>query len=162
MSSLPIRAGGRPRTSTRTPHRQEDQQPPDSSYLDDVLTEALAWPGVRPADSGVSVEGARALVLGPGIEPGPPEAFMVAREFCHGHAQGDFSLHATLPREVALATERAGWAEPHFLAHTGDLPATVVMLYAPRDEAERDVVLDLVRTSYEFARASVPATATRE
>jgi hypothetical protein len=76
---------------------------------------------------------------------------MVGREFCHLHAHGDLSLHATLPLPVAAAAERAGWAEPHFLVRTGQAPATVVMLYAPRDEVERDVILGLVRASYEFA-----------
>jgi hypothetical protein len=84
---------------------------------------------------------------------GPAEAFMVGREFCHVHAQGDFSLHAALPLPLAEAAERAGWAEPHFLVHTGQAPATIVMLYAPRDDLERDVVLRLVRASYEFALA---------
>ena len=31
--------------------------------------------------------------------------------------------------------------------------ATIVMLFAPRDDLERDVVLRLVRESYEFAIA---------
>jgi hypothetical protein len=82
---------------------------------------------------------------------GPKEAFMIGREFCHVHAQGDFSLHAALPLPLAAAAERAGWAEPHFLVHAGRAPATIVMLYAPRDLSEQDVVLGLVRASYEFA-----------
>jgi phospholipase/carboxylesterase len=80
---------------------------------------------------------------------------MIGREFCHVHAQGDLSLHATLPVPLAIAAERAGWAEPHFLVHTGQAPPTVVLLYAPRDEAEGDVILSLVRASYEFAAAHV-------
>ena len=67
------------------------------------------------------------------------------------HAQGDFSLHATLPLPLAAVAERAGWAEPHFVVRTGQAPATVLMLYGPRDDLERDVVLRLVRASYEFA-----------
>ena len=51
------------------------------------------------------------------------------------------------------AAELAGWAEPHYLVHTGQAPPTVVMLYAPRDETEREVILRLVRTSYEYALA---------
>jgi phospholipase/carboxylesterase len=61
---------------------------------------------------------------------------------------------------LAEAAERAGWAEPHFLVRTGQAPPTVVLLYAPRDEAEGDVILRLVRTSYEFATtgAAVPSS----
>lgn len=81
---------------------------------------------------------------------------MVGREFCHVHAQGDFSLHATLPLPLATAAESAGWAEPHFLVHTGQAPPTVVMLYAPRDDFEHEVVQTLVRASYEFALSAAP------
>jgi Family of unknown function (DUF5519) len=76
---------------------------------------------------------------------------MVGREFCHGHAGGDHSLHAALPTELATAAQHAGWAEPHYLVHTGQAPPTISMLYAPRNKMERDVVLQLVRASYEFA-----------
>jgi len=43
---------------------------------------------------------------------------------------------------------------------TGQAPPTVVLLYAPRDEAEGDVILRLVRASYEFATtgAAVPSS----
>ena len=76
---------------------------------------------------------------------------MIGREFGHGHAQGDFSFHAALPRDLAAAAEQAGWAEPHFLVATGQVPPTIVMIYAPRDDEERQVVRDLIRASYEFA-----------
>lgn len=152
MGTLPFRGGSRPEASTQIPHRQMDQQPDDRRHLDAVLAEALTWPGVVEEPSGVSVEGARALVLDGHTPVGPPEAFMVGREFCHGHAQGDFSLHACLPPTLATQAERMGWAEPHFLVRTGQLPATVVMLYAPRDDAESAVVTGLVRASYDFAR----------
>lgn len=121
--------------------------------MDAILAQALTWPSVVGKPSEISVEGARALTLDGSTPGGPAEAFLVGREFCHIHAQGDFSLHATLPLPLAKAAERAGWAEPHFLVHSGQAPATVVMVYAPRDSLERDVVLRLVRASYEFALA---------
>ena len=116
-----------------------------------VIAEAATWPWVRRGESGISVEGARALLLGPECGSGPTEAFMIGREFCHGHAGGDFSLHATLPEPLAEAAVDAGWAELHFFAAAGKAPRTVVLIYAPRDDHERDVVLRLVRASYEFA-----------
>lgn len=60
-----------------------------------------------------------------------------------------------LPVPLAAAVEQAGWAEPHFLVHQGVLPPTIVMLYAPRDEDEAQVVLGLVLSSYEHAMAAV-------
>ena len=149
---LPTRAGARPRTTSTIPHAQLDQQPADERHLDAVVAEAATWPSVRQTSSGISVEGARALVLEPTAADGPPEAFMVGQEFCHAHAGGDLSLHVTLPVPLAEEAVRSGWAEPHFLVHTGQAPATVVLLYAPRDDHERDIVLALVRASYTFAR----------
>ena len=153
QQTLALRTGPRPRTTAEIPHSQLDQQPADSRHVDAILSEALTWPFVLGQPSEISVEGARALTLVPGTAGGPTEAFMVGREFCHVHAQGDFSLHATLPIPLAEAAEGAGWAESHFLVHTGQAPATVVMLYAPRDKSEREVVLRLIRASYEFALA---------
>lgn len=79
------------------------------------------------------------------------DAFTSGNEFCHVHVKGDSSLHASLPLPLAAEAERAGWAEPHFLVHTRRAPVTLVMLYAPRDEGGRDLVLRRVRASYEFA-----------
>src|SRR4051794_41057016 len=145
---LAPRAGDRPRTTTTIPHSQLDQQPADSQRTDGVIDEAANWPHVVVSESGISVEGARALVLTGGVDVGPADAFMVGREFGHSHAQGDYSFHAALPPELAVQAETAGWAEPHFLAATGEVQANVVMIYAPRDDAERDVVLTLLRAAY--------------
>ena len=148
---LPPRAGERPRTSTSIPHTQLDQQPEEIGDLDAILAVAATWPHVNQRPSRIAVDGSRALVLTPDACHGPAEAFMVGLEFCHGHAGGDFSLHATLPLSLVEAAQRGGWAEPHYLVHAGQAPPTVVMLYAPRDGVERRVILRLVRASYEFA-----------
>ncbi|KAA1397927.1 luciferase family protein [Aeromicrobium ginsengisoli] len=151
MRPLAPRHGPRPETTSKIPHSQIDQQPVDSRYLDGVIDEAANWPGVSLGESGISVEGARALMLTDDATGGPAEAFMVGSEFCHGHAQGDHSLHLTLPVELARSGAEAGWLEPHFLALTGQLPPTHVMLYAPRDHDEAAIGLELVHTSYQFA-----------
>lgn len=157
MDAFPHRAGPRPTTTSAIPHSQTDQQPPDDRYLTAVLNDAATWPDVLQGESGISVEGSRALTLADSVAGGPAEAFMVGREFGHGHAQGDHSLHLTLPLDVVAAVEATGWVEPHFLVLSGRLPRTHVMLYAPRDEAEVAVALRIVRASYEFA-----ATATTD
>jgi hypothetical protein len=149
--TLPTRAGARPHTTSAFPHAQLDQQPADDRHVTAILAEATTWPSVLPAHSGISVDGARALALDPAAAHGPTEAFMVGQEFCHVHADGDLSLHAMLPLPLAHEAVGAGWAEPHFLVHTGQAPANVVLIYAPRDDHEHDIVLRLVRASYEFA-----------
>jgi hypothetical protein len=57
-----------------------------------------------------------------------------------------------LPTETVTEAVAAGWAEPHPVALRGLIPPTAVMLYAPRDQAELDVIESLVRDSHAFAR----------
>lgn len=159
MNGLVVRAGPRPLTTSATPHSQVDQQPADGAHLAALLEKARGWPGVEEAPSSISVPGAKALVITRGLPTGPPEAFLIDREFCHGHAQGDHSLHLTLPAALALEAEQAGRVEPHYLVLTGRLPRTVVMLYAPRDADEVTIALQLVWASFTFARgASTPTS----
>ena len=156
MPPLPTRAGDRPRTTPTNPHTQLDQQPTDLRWIEELARRAFALPGVVEQPSRISVPGARALVLAPGEAVGPPEAFLIDREFAHLHPAPDHSLHAMLPTETVTEAVAAGWAEPHPVALRGLIPATAVMLYAPRDEAELDVIESLVRTSHAFARPGGP------
>jgi hypothetical protein len=151
-SQLPRRRGPRPRTTPSNPHTQLDQQPSDPRLVEELARRVFALPGVVERPSRISVPGARALMLAPGEPPGPPEAFMVPGEFAHVHPAPDHSLHAMLPLELAEAAIEAGWAEQHPVARMGLIPATAVMLYAPRDDEELDVVEGLVRASHAFAR----------
>jgi hypothetical protein len=152
MPLLPERPGDRPRTTPTNPHTQLDQQPTDLAIVDELAGRIFALPGVVEEPSGISVPGARALVLAPGEPTGPSEAFLIGREFAHLHPAPDHSLHAMLPIEAAEEAVAAGWAEPHPVAMRGLIPRTAVMLYAPRDETELDVIEGLVRASHAFAR----------
>ena len=127
---LPVRAGVRPRTTPTNPHTQLDQQPADAHVIEELARRIFALPGVVEEPSRISVPGARALVLAPGEPTGPPEAFLIGREFAHLHPAPDHSLHAMLRSEVAEEAVSAGWAEPHPVAVRGLIPPTAVMLYA--------------------------------
>jgi hypothetical protein len=151
-SSLPVRVGDRPRTTPTNPHTQLDQQPADLGWVEELARRVFALPGVIEQPSRISVPGARALVLAPEEATGPPEAFLIDREFAHLHPAPDHSLHAMLPPETVTEAVAAGWAEPHPVALRGLIPATAVMLYAPRDEPELDVIEALVGASHAFAR----------
>ena len=48
-----------------------------------------------------------------------------------------------------------GWGEPHPMASTGYIPANAVMAFAPRDEAEIDVMIKILTTSWGFARGKL-------
>lgn len=86
---------------------------------------------------------------------------MIGTEFAHAHAGPDQSLHLTLPHALAEQATRQNWAEPHYLVRSGDVPPTLVMAYAPRDQTELAVILTLLRASSDFATAGAdPAVAT--
>jgi hypothetical protein len=152
IAPLPPRAGARPRTTPTNPHTQLEQQPTDPRLVAELARRIFALPGVVEEPSGISVPGARALVLAPGEPAGPPEAFLIDREFAHLHPDPDHSLHAMLPLDTVEDAIGAGWAESHPVALRGLIPRTAVMLYAPRDESELDVIETLVRVSHAFAR----------
>jgi hypothetical protein len=149
---LRSRIGSRPRTTPSNPHIQLDQQPTDPGLVDELARRAFALPGVIERPSGISVPGARALVLADDEPTGPADAFLIGREFAHLHPSPDHSLHAMLPPDIVTAAIEAGWAENHPVALRGLIPRTAVMLYAPRDETELSVIETLIRESHAFAR----------
>jgi hypothetical protein len=97
------------------------------------------------------VPGARALWLREELPAGPQEAFMIGRAFAHIHPMPDGSLHVALPPEVAQEAMRKGWAEQHPVARMGYIPQNVVMIYAPRDAQEIEVVAGLVDEACRYA-----------
>lgn len=160
---LPRRVGTRPTTTDRTPHRQVDQQPTDPTVVDRLVERVTGrWPGVHEEASGISVPGARALVVDAGVPTGPPEAFVTGREFAHFHPAPDRSLHLALPPAAARHAVDAGWAEPHVAVATGQVPGTVVLVYAPRTAEEAEVALFLLDQSFRFATAAPSDTADQE
>jgi hypothetical protein len=149
---LPPRRGSRPTTTPTNPHMQLDQQPSDRAPRDELARRVFALADVEERPTRISVPGARALWLRDGVPAGPPDAFMIEREFAHLHPDPDHSLHMTLPYDVVPIAFEQGWAELHPVAARGLIPKTSVMVYAPRDDAEVDVVARLVEISWTFAR----------
>lgn len=149
VTALPARRGPRPRTTPSNPHTQLDQQPDDPNVRDRLATRVFALAGVSERPSLISVPGARALVLD---QPaGAPEAFMVGGEFAHLHPAPDLSLHVALPAALAQTAVEAGWGEVHPVARRGLIPPNVLMLYAPRDHDELEVVAGLVEAAWRAA-----------
>ena len=77
---------------------------------------------------------------------------MVGTEFAHLHPAPDHSLHLVLPPDVASRVVEAGWAEQHPVARRGLITPGAVMVYAPRDEVEAELVSQIVTASFEYAR----------
>ena len=76
---------------------------------------------------------------------------MIGREFAHIHPMPDGSLHAALPPELAEEAIEKGWAEQHPVARMGHISPNVVMIYAPRNAEEIEIVAGLVEESYHYA-----------
>ncbi|KAJ4369227.1 hypothetical protein N0V83_006312 [Neocucurbitaria cava] len=77
-------------------------------------------------------------------------------EIAHVHAGLDGSIHVTLHPGDCKKVIEAAWGQRHGLAGVGSrkipgsLPVNYVLVYAPRDEAELDIVLAVVRASVAF------------
>lgn len=155
--SLPSRSGPVPRTTSTNPHTQLDQQPEDGTIREKLAARVFSLPDVEERATMISVPGARALWLRDEVPQGPAEAFMIEREFAHLHPGGDASAHASLPPELAEEAIAAGWAELHPAARMGYIPATTVMIFAPRNDEELDVVYGLLLASYQFAGGRLPS-----
>jgi hypothetical protein len=148
---LPQRLGQRPETTDKNPHRQLTQNAP--KVLQEQLWHRMArLPDIDTGQSLVSVPGARAMFLCSGCPGGPPSSFMKGREFGHIHPAHDGSLHLTLPDHVRDEALDKGWAERHPLVAKGQVPASVVMLFGPRDLEELEIIWALVQESHGFAR----------
>lgn len=120
--------------------------------MEEFARRVFELPDVKERPSRISVPGARALWLDEEIPAGPQQAFMIGREFAHIHPMPDGSLHACLPLERVREAVEAGWAELHPVARMGVIPENSVMLYAPRDEDEIEIIYGLVLDAYNFAR----------
>lgn len=152
LTDLPARRGDRPRTTPSNPHTQLDQQPDDDRPRRHLEKRLAQLPGVVWRPSMISVPGARALTLPPDAAQAPPEAFMIGTEFAHLHPAPDHSLHLVLPPDLASRVIEAGWAEQHPIARRGLISSGAVMVYAPRDEEEAEVVSRIVTASFQYAR----------
>ena len=152
---LPPRAGPRPKTTPCAPHSQIDQLPPRtiSLALSQALISTLA--DLNHVSCGPSYRappGTIGLYLDPACACDDARAFLLGAEFAHIHVEDDGSLHAILPEPLRSEAMAAGWAEPHPLAGRPTVSPDTVMLYAPRDSAEVEIIADLVRRSWRNAR----------
>ena len=141
VGRLPIRAGEPPDTTVGLP------QLPLSSSPDPGLWDRIVGLGT-PSDAKIGPPGTRSLLLAGAA--GPPEAFLHENEFAHLHPDG--SLHLCLPPSLAYDALVKGWALAHPLAGVR-LSAGLVLVPAPRNEAERETVTAVVTAARRYAAA---------
>lgn len=161
---IPRRFGPRPTVAGIAPQRQTDQKPP--LHVHQAMDRALhsladSYPSlIRKGNSCFEKHGL-ALFLSEehGIENPTVakhlssahlnETCQETGEICHLHGT-DTSMHLTLhPSDAALVISH-GWGERHPLAGRNVfgkklLPAGFVMVYAPNDESQVGVLMEIVR-----------------
>lgn len=150
MLDLPRRDGGKPQTTTSNPHQQISDNPARDVY-ELLLQRAFDFPDIERRPSAVSVPGAQALWLSERVGGGPPEAFLIGREFAHVHPPYDGSMHMMLPPDAVAEVVAKGWGEPHPMVRRGLVPPTAAMIFAPRDAAEVETVRTILAASWRFA-----------
>ena len=141
LGRLPERVGEPPETTAGLP------QLPLGSSPDPGLWPRIAGLGT-PADATIGPPGSRSLRLPGG--GGAAEAFLHGTEFAHLHPDG--SLHLCLPPALAYDALAKGWALAHPLAAVR-LSAGLVLVPAPRDAVEREIVTAVVAAAHRFASA---------
>ena len=150
VTTLAHRRGPAPETTSCLPHSQVTQHGPDE-IVQKLHDWCFALPHVANEHSGISVPGARALVLHESSACNHA-AFMVGREFAHIHPHPDSgSMHVKLPAHIATAVVDAGWGEDHYLVSQGHYPPGLIMVFSPRDDDELNIVKHIVAQSYAFA-----------
>ncbi|KAM0110050.1 hypothetical protein ACP6JB_004151 [Aspergillus fumigatus] len=156
-SSFPTRAGPRPTVAGIAPHRQTTQRASKTMYvtLSNRIRELVnAHPStLRAATSCFEKHSTGIFCMA-----GPAQRHACDGEVCHSHPV-DGSLHLTLhPADVRAVLEKK-WGERHPLAWDDgggqwcwwwwakSVPPGFVMIYAPRDERELEVVMDIIRAA---------------
>jgi hypothetical protein len=149
--SLPLRDGAVPKTTLHNPQQQLEQIPDRSNYIA-FRNIVEAWPGVIKAPSMRAPHGTIGLYLDPKEAKGPRDAFLMGTEFAHLHPLPDGSLHMVLPPDVHRAAVANGWGLPHPMAGMPTISPQTILIFAPRNQADRDAVSELIRAAERFAR----------
>jgi hypothetical protein len=146
-SWLPERTGPRPKIAGIAPQRQLDQ--PGCSEMYQMLRTSLDNLAVKHPNSfrvGTSCFEKKGLALF-ARDPINPTC---RGEICHVH-HSDRSMHMNLHPDDAKVVLEKGWGERHPLARGGWMKAYVprefIMVYAPRDRTELDVVCRIIEAA---------------
>lgn len=146
-SSIPTRKGTRPVVQGIAPQRQQTQKSTAEVYKSLVVrVRELAQDPRNKLQERTSCFEKHSSGLFTSI----PITRTCGGEICHAHPS-DGSMHLTLHPSDAKVVLENGWGERHPLARGGwcrrFVPKEFVLIYAPRDESEVDVVMGIVAAS---------------
>ena len=152
LLELVPRRGSRP-AIRREPHIQAEQFPP-LDMADRIGGRILQLPHVQERESQIADRAVRAFWIPDEFASTAAKVFICSHEFCHLHPAPGTTLHMVLPDPIARQAAELGWCEPHPLANMGFLPRGLSVVYAPRTDAEFEIVMSLVHAAYRFATGS--------
>jgi hypothetical protein len=148
-ASLPVRKGKRPQT-IRGPLHIQCNRYGDSRYVKQLIDQVLTWPHIESSSPPLSPPDTIRIGLIEMASTDEPSAFLAGREFCRVLLRSP-TIYLALPLVSAHWAIVRGWAEPHYLASFGLMPAGAVVVYTPKDEQELGVCTLLLSQSYRFA-----------
>ncbi|KAF2463211.1 uncharacterized protein BDR25DRAFT_385006 [Lindgomyces ingoldianus] len=145
--SLTKREGRRPIVRGIAPQRQQTQKSPVTIYA--TLVSELHTLAREPRNQ--LVERTSCFEKhSSGLFASTPITRTCGGEICHAHPS-DGSLHMTLHPADAKIVLESGWGERHPLAKGGwfrrFVPREFVLVYAPRDEGEVEIVIRIVQAA---------------
>ena len=146
-TDFPTRNSPIPKTTNGVPHVQIGVEVDPKIYAE-LLHRVSQIPNVDVRETIISLPGAKGFWIAENVQLARPDAIVRGREFAHVHPDG--SLHASLPKDVASAAIRSGWAIHHPWADKRPGWEGFVMIYTPQSNDELDVVVHLVLQSYNF------------
>ncbi|MGB4448473.1 MAG: hypothetical protein WBI92_10600 [Cloacibacterium sp.] len=152
---LPLREGVRPTTTSSNPHIQINQQPEDRKLVNELMEWAFSLADITKENSKISLPGSQAMCLAEDKMCSHCNAFMVETEFAHFHPAPDGSMHLGLPQRDVKNVIELGWGELHPVVHKGWLPPNFIMVYAPRNDEESEVIKNIIFRSYQFATGEI-------
>ncbi|KAJ7052564.1 hypothetical protein C8F01DRAFT_997919 [Mycena amicta] len=155
------RRGSRPQTGWHSaPHRQIDRLPSEemAKRLEEMFAKHVAANPklVQLVESSPHEQLHPGMVIHPDIATPHRDAEWAVREIAHIHPT-DHSMHLVLsPADSKVAIE-LGWAERHPLSGVFKmfpLPGTYLLVYAPRDDEELEIVERLLIASIKYMTGS--------
>ncbi|MGI9352487.1 MAG: hypothetical protein ACR2O3_13060 [Rhizobiaceae bacterium] len=146
--NLSQREGEPPKTGLVVPQLQYSDLSPRDVYEKVAQWFFSNFPQTREEPTRISVPSTRALWLDENIEA-PQSSFMPppgSREFAHLHEDGSFHLVMSEADQKEIVSK--GWGLYHPYKDRG---VNEVLLYAPRDMEEFELIKPVVDASYRFA-----------
>lgn len=151
---LPVRLSEKPATNPNPPHLQYNQHSPRHIYQNLADWMFSSFEKSREHKTLISVPSTRAMWLDEAVENTPTDGFMpppaYSREFAHLHKDG--SIHVCLAEADIQQVLEARWGEPHPYKHLG---VNEILVYAPQNEDEMEILKQVIVASYEYVTGEV-------